>query len=225
MAAPLRIAVLLSGRGSNLQALIDAQQAGALSVEIVLVASNQVEAEGLRRAEAAGIATLALEPASFATRADYDAALFVRVAAYSPQLIVLAGFLRVLDSIAIAPWHGRIINIHPSLLPKYPGLKTHARALAAGDALHGASVHYVTAELDGGPVIAQTTIATSSGDTPDRLAARLLPREHALLCACVDAIARERVLLVDSRVTLDGVLLATPLKLGSDDRLHPISAA
>lgn len=219
MIEPLRVAVLLSGRGSNLQALIDAQHTGALPIELVLAASNRINAEGLRRAERAGIPTLALDPAPFATRAGYDAALFARVAARAPQLIVLAGFMRVLDPAAIAPWHGRMINIHPSLLPKYAGLKTHARVLAAGDMVHGASVHYVTAELDGGPVIAQATIDTVSGDTPESLAGRLLPREHALLCACVDAIARGLVTLGERGVMLDGVRLTQPMNLLSDGQL------
>jgi len=214
---PFRVAVLASGRGSNLQALIDARDAGALPIELVLVASDKAQANALRRAEAAGIATLALDPKSFATRAAYDAELFARVAAAAPDLVVLAGFMRIIDPAALTPWQGRILNIHPSLLPKYPGLHTHRRALEAGDATHGATVHYVTAELDGGPPIAQAVIDIRAGDTPDSLAARLLAEEHRLLIATVALFAARRIVLDgSSRVLLDGVALATPLRLGAD---------
>ncbi|WP_395683418.1 phosphoribosylglycinamide formyltransferase [Dokdonella sp.] len=215
--SPFRVAVLASGRGSNLQALIDARDAGALPIELVLVASDKAQANALRRAEAAGIATLALDPKSFATRAAYDAELFARVAAAAPDLVVLAGFMRIIDPAALTPWQGRILNIHPSLLPKYPGLHTHRRALEAGDATHGATVHYVTAELDGGPPIAQAVIDVRAGDTPDSLAVRLLAEEHRLLIATVALFAARRIALDgSSRVLLDGVALATPLRLGAD---------
>jgi phosphoribosylglycinamide formyltransferase-1 len=213
MPAPLRVAVLVSGRGSNLQALIAAQREGLLPIEIVVVASNKVAAEGLRHAEAVGIPTLALDPAGTPDRARYDAELFRRIAAYAPDLIVLAGFMRVLDAAALAPWTGRIINIHPSLLPKYPGLHTHRRALAAGDALHGASVHFVTDELDGGPVLACSEIAIETGDDPESLAARLLPREHALLCRCVQWIAEGRAQLRGNVVHFDDAPLSETLRV------------
>jgi phosphoribosylglycinamide formyltransferase 1 len=213
MPAPLRVAVLVSGRGSNLQALIAAQREGVLPIEIVVVASNKAAAGGLRHAEAAGITTIALDPAGMPDRAHYDAELFRRIAAYSPDLIVLAGFMRVLDAAVLGPWAGRIINIHPSLLPKYPGLHTHRRALEARDSLHGASVHYVTAELDGGPVLACTEIAIEAGDDADSLAARLLPREHVLLCRCVQWIAEGRAQLRDSLVHFDGAPLSETLRV------------
>ncbi len=213
MPAPLRVAVLISGRGSNLQALIAAQREGALPIEIVLVASNRATAEGLRHAEAAGIATLALDPAGMPDRARYDAELFRRIADHAPDLIVLAGFMRVLDAAVLAPWAGRIINIHPSLLPKYPGLQTHRRALEAGDALHGASVHFVTAELDGGPVLACSELAVLPGDDAEQLAARLLPREHALLCRCVHWIAEGRAQLRGNIVHFDGTPLSEALRV------------
>jgi len=208
----LRVAVLVSGRGSNLQALIDARDAGALPVEFVLVASDKPHAQALRRAEDAGIATLALDPKGYANRAAYDADLFSRIAAAEPDLIVLAGFMRILDAAAIAPWRGRMINIHPSLLPKYPGLHTHARALEAGDREHGASVHFVTDELDGGPVIAQARIDMRDGDTPDSLAARLLPREHQLLVATLSLVAARRIALDADGVVFDGAPLVAPLR-------------
>ncbi|GMV29370.1 MAG: phosphoribosylglycinamide formyltransferase [Rhodanobacteraceae bacterium] len=213
MPVPLRVAVLVSGRGSNLQALIAAQRAGRLPIDIVVVASNRVAAEALRHAEAAGIPTLALDPAGMQDRPRYDAELMRRVGDYQPDLIVLAGFMRVLDAAAIAPWAGRIINIHPSLLPKYPGLHTHRRALDAGDTLHGASVHFVTAELDGGPVLARCEIAIEAGDDPESLSARLLPREHELLCRCVQWIAEGRARLRDNVVHFDDAPLSETLRV------------
>lgn len=216
----LRLAVLVSGRGSNLQALIDAIAEGSLAARIVLVASNRRTAAGLERARAAGIATCWVDPARHADRADYDRALFDAVAAARPDLVVLAGFMRVLAPEVIAPWSGRIVNIHPSLLPKYPGLHTHARALAAGDAWHGASVHFVGAELDGGPVLAQARIAVAAGDSEDGLAARLLVEEHRLLVAAVALIGSGRVELAGEAIRLDGAPLAAPLELRADGHLH-----
>lgn len=217
--ARLRVAVLVSGRGSNLQALIDARDSGALPVEFVLVASDKPQATALRRAEKAGIATLALDPKGYPTRAAYDAELFSRIAAVKPDLIVLAGFMRILDADAIAPWRGRMINIHPSLLPKYPGLRTHARALGAGDREHGASVHFVTDELDGGPVIAQVRVETRDDETPESLAARLLPREHALLVATLALLGARRLSLTSNGIQFDGASLTAPLQLDANGRL------
>lgn len=212
-AARLRVAVLASGRGSNLEALIEARRAGHLPIEIVLVASDRADATALRIAEAAGIATLALDPRGYADRARFDADLFARIAAYAPDLVVLAGFMRILDAAAMAPWIGRMINIHPSLLPKYRGLKTHERAIRSGDEVHGASVHFVTPELDGGPVISHVEMPIEAGDTPASLAARLLPLEHRLLAATVDLIARRRIALAGNRVDFDGAQLEAPLRL------------
>ena len=185
----MRIAVLASGRGSNLKALIDAQCSGRLGAEIVVVASDKRRAGALQIAAEAGIETVVLSPRDFESRAAFDLALFARVAEYQPDLIVLAGYMRIVDPAALVAWQGRIINIHPSLLPKYPGLDTHQRAINAGDAEHGASVHYVTAELDGGPVIAQTRLAIQIDDTPESLAERLLPLEHELLVSTVAKLA------------------------------------
>jgi phosphoribosylglycinamide formyltransferase-1 len=213
MTAPLRIAVLASGRGSNLAALIAARDAGTLPVEFALVASDKAEAGALRLAEAAGIPTLALSPRGYPDRRGFDLDLFGRVAASGAELLVLAGFMRVIDGEALAPWAGRIVNIHPSLLPKYRGLHTHRRALEAGDAEHGASVHFVTAELDGGPVIAQARLAVEAGDDEHTLAARLLPLEHRLLPAVVALIAARRLALDARGVRLDGRPLDHPLRL------------
>lgn len=215
----LPIAVLASGRGSNLAALIDAREAGALPVTFTLVAGDKADAPALRNAEAHGIATFALDPKSFASRGEFDATLFKHVGASGAQLVVLAGYMRILDAAVTAQWTGRMINIHPSLLPKYRGLHTHRRALKAGDAEHGASVHFVSAELDGGPVIAQARIAVREGDTEDALAARLLPHEHALLTACVDAIARGAISERSGKVWFHGQSLAAPLRLDAGGHL------
>ena len=188
----MRIAVLASGRGSNLKALVDAQREGRLGAEVVVVASDKRRAGALQIAAEAGIDTVALSPRDFDSRRAFDLALFARVAGYQPDLIVLAGYMRIVDPAALVAWTGRIINIHPSLLPKYPGLDTHQRAIAAGDAEHGASVHYVTAELDAGKVIAQTRLSIHPTDTPETLAARLLPMEHQLLVTAVASIAANR---------------------------------
>lgn len=213
------IAVLASGRGSNLAALIDARDAGALPVKLTLVASDKADAPALRKAEAHGIPTLALDPKSFASRSEFDEALFANVAASGAQLVVLAGYMRVLDAAVTAQWTGRMINIHPSLLPKYRGLHTHRRVLRAGDPEHGASVHFVSAELDGGPVIAQARIAIHQGDTENALAARLLSQEHRLLVASVDAIARGDVHEREGRVWFRGHPIPAPLRLDDAGRL------
>src|SRR5690348_12075778 len=211
----LPIAVLVSGRGSNLGALMDARATGTLPVEIVLVASDKADAPALRNAEAHGIPTLALDPKGYPNRLAFDEALFARVAESGAELVVLAGFMRVIDGAVVDAWRGRIVNIHPSLLPKYRGLHTHRRAIAARDAEHGASVHFVTAELDGGPVIAQARIPIQAGDDEEALASRLLSQEHRLIVTCVDAIARGHVALRDGAVQWNGEAIAEPLVLTS----------
>ena len=213
------VAVLASGRGSNLAALIDAREAGKLPIDIVLVASDKADAPALRNAEAHGIPTFALDPKTFASRREFDEALFANVAASGAQLVVLAGYMRILDAAITAQWVGKMINIHPSLLPKYRGLHTHRRVLKAGDLEHGASVHFVSAELDGGPVIAQARIDIHPGDTEDALAARLLSKEHCLLVACVGAIARGEVHERDGMVLFRDRPLAAPLRLNDGESL------
>jgi phosphoribosylglycinamide formyltransferase-1 len=215
----LPVAVLASGRGSNLAALIDAREAGSLPIDVTLVAGDKADAPALRNAEAHGIPTFALDPKTFASRREFDEALFANVAASGAQLVVLAGYMRILDAAVTAQWEGRIINIHPSLLPKYRGLHTHRRVLKAGDLEHGASVHFVSAELDGGPVIAQARIDIRPGDTEDALAARLLSREHRLLVACVGAIARGEVRERDGKVLFHGAPIGAPLRLGENGLL------
>lgn len=219
MAAPLRIAVLASGRGSNLQALLDGIAAGRLPAVVAGVFSDKPACGAIALARAAGLPAVALAPRGFASREAHDEALFSEVAAVQPDLIVCAGYLRIIGAPALQRFEGRMINIHPSLLPRHPGLDTHARALAAGDTEHGASVHVVIPALDAGPVLAQVRIPVRPGDTPDALAARLLPREHALLVATVGLVAAGR-LTTDARTPrLDGAPLAAPLQLGADGAL------
>ena len=220
MPSPLRIAVLASGRGSNLAALLAARARGELAAEFVLVASDKATAGALGLAEEAGIPTLVLDPKSYPDRRAFDLDLFGRLAASGAELIVLAGFMRILDGLAIAPWVGRMLNIHPSLLPKYRGLHTHRRALEAGDAEHGASVHFVTAELDGGPVVAQAVLPVQAGEDEHQLAQRLLPLEHRLLPAVVGLIGQGRLAWRDGGPWLDGAPLTAPLRL-EPDGLHP----
>jgi len=215
MTAPLpRVAVLASGRGSNLAALLDARARGELPVDFALVGSDKATAGALRLAEAAGIPTLALDPRSYPDRRAFDLDLFARITASGAEWLVLAGFMRILDGEALGPWVGRMINIHPSLLPKYRGLHTHRRALEAGDREHGASVHFVTAELDGGPVIAQARLAIEAGDDEHQLAQRLLPLEHQLLPAVLRLLTSQRLQWNDHAAQFDGQPLLAPLDLG-----------
>ena len=208
-----KVAVLASGRGSNLAALLAAQAHGELPVEFVLVGSDKADAAALRLAEQANIPTLALDPRSYPDRRAFDLDLFARINASGAELLVLAGFMRVIDGEALRPWVGRIINIHPSLLPKYRGLHTHRRALKAGDAEHGASVHFVTAELDGGPVLAQARLSIAPGDDEESLAQRLLPLEHRLLPAALALLASGRLQWRAGTVQYDGRPLSEPLRL------------
>ncbi|WP_426687974.1 phosphoribosylglycinamide formyltransferase [Rhodanobacter ginsengiterrae] len=209
-----KVAVLASGRGSNLTALLDARDRGELPVEFVLVGSDKAAAGALRLAEAANIPTLALDPRNYPDRRGFDLDLFARLAASGAEWLVLAGFMRILDGEALRPWIGRIINIHPSLLPKYRGLHTHRRALEAGDAEHGASVHFVTAELDGGPVIAQARLPIAADDDEQSLAHRLLPLEHRLLPAVLAELANGRLQWDGHGPRFAGQPLAAPLQLG-----------
>lgn len=173
-----RIAVLVSGRGSNLQALLDAAPSDAYSIALVL--SNKPDAYALERARAAGIATATIAHADHPTREAFDAAMHETLLAHRIDFICLAGFMRILTPAFVAQWEGRMINIHPSLLPKFKGLHTHQAALDAGESEHGCSIHWVTAELDAGPVIAQARVPVLPHDTADTLAARVLEQENIL---------------------------------------------
>jgi phosphoribosylglycinamide formyltransferase-1 len=216
MTKPLRVAVLASGRGSNFEAIANAQ----LPIELVGVFSDKPAARALELAREHGIPAIAVDAKKYTDRKVFDRDFFARIAEARPDLLVLAGFMRVIDDAVIAAWHGRAINIHPSLLPKYTGLRTHQRAIDARERVHGASVHFVTAQLDGGPVIAQVEIDVRDGDDAESLAARLLPLEHRLLVATVDAIARGRVALGERGVIWDGALLRQPLRLNAGGTLQ-----
>ncbi|MDH5824009.1 phosphoribosylglycinamide formyltransferase [Luteimonas sp. RD2P54] len=215
---PYRIAVLASGRGSNLQALIDAIAAGTLRATLSGVFSDRADAGALERARAAGIPALALAPRAFASRADFDRELFARIDAAAPDLVVCAGYMRLLDAAPVEARAGALVNIHPSLLPAFKGLHTHRRALEAGAREHGASVHFVTADLDGGPVIAQARVPVLAGDDATALGARVLAREHPLLVETVRLLAAGRIALHERRVHLDGGELAAPLQLPANNR-------
>jgi phosphoribosylglycinamide formyltransferase-1 len=187
-------------------------------IDIRALFSDRRSAPVLQIAESRGVPAIALRPRDFSDRAAFDRELFARAAAFQPQLIVLAGYMRVIDATVVADWHGRMVNLHPSLLPKYPGLDTYARTLAAGDAVYGASVHYATEQLDGGPVISRVVLPLSPGDTTESLATRLHPAEQALLIATLGLIAEQHIALGAAGVELDGRLLASPLELGEDGR-------
>ena len=200
----LRIGVLISGRGSNLQALIDAAADPAYPAEIVLVLSNQADAKGLERAAMADIATGVISHRDFAERAPFDAALTTALEQAGVELVCLAGFMRILGAGFVDHWAGRLINIHPSLLPAFPGLDTHARALDAGVKLHGCTVHHVRPAVDSGPIIGQAAVPVLPGDTPDVLAGRVLAAEHRLYPACLRLVAEGRARLVGDRVEIEG---------------------
>lgn len=213
------IAVLASGRGSNLQALIDAIADGTLDARIVGVYSDRANALALQRARDAGIETCVVDPKTFGSREAFDAALFAEIAKASPGFIVCAGYLRLLTPGVVDAWRGRMVNIHPSLLPAFKGLRTHQRVLEAGDAEHGASVHFVTPDLDGGPVLAQARVAVLPGDEAAALAARVLAREHPLLVESLRLLASGRARLHGERVQLDGAPLRAPLQLAANNAL------
>lgn len=199
-----RVLVLISGGGSNLQTLIDASRSDDCAYEIVHVISNRPDAYGLTRAEQTGIAARCLDHKGFKDRSLFDAALAQMIDDVSPDLIVYAGFMRIMGADFVSRYEGRMINIHPSLLPNFPGLHTHARALEAGVTIHGCSVHWVTAGVDEGAIIGQAAVPILPGDTPDDLAARVLVQEHRLYPACVQAVASGRAKLVEGRTMLDG---------------------
>lgn len=219
-ARPLRLAVLLSGRGSNLEAILHACAAGQLSARVVQVISNRPAAGGLALAAAAGVPTAVIDHRHFSNRPDFEAALAAQLAALPCDLVVLAGFMRVLTADFVARYSGRLINIHPSLLPDFPGLDTHARALAAGVTEHGASVHFVTAAVDGGPLVAQIVVPVRAGDTPDTLAARVLAAEHRLYPTVIGWYAQGRLALAGERVRLDGLPLAAPVRFAAEGEHH-----
>ena len=202
--AKLKLAVLISGRGTNLQALIDACADAAFPAEIVLVISNEADAKGLDRARAEGILTTVIDHRGFAERADFDAKLGDAIRAGGANLVCLAGFMRVVTESFVREWRDRLINIHPSLLPAFRGLNTHARALAAGVRFAGCTVHFVRAEMDAGPIIVQAAVPVRPDDTTETLAARVLAEEHRIYPLAVRLIAEGRVRVADETVRISG---------------------
>lgn len=210
-AGTLPIVILISGRGSNMHAIAQRAANGTLPVEIRAVISDQAAAPGLATATAMNIPTRALSPREFADRATYDVALAKLIAGFEPKLVVLAGFMRILSPAFIAAFADRVLNIHPSLLPLYRGLHTHRRCLEAGDELHGASVHFVTEELDGGPLIIQAQVKVRPGDSESTLSARVQRQEHRIYSQAIDWFARGRLQLREGRAWLDGRPLDAPV--------------
>ncbi|PRA31252.1 phosphoribosylglycinamide formyltransferase [Pseudomonas poae] len=202
------VVVLLSGTGSNLQALMDSTRTGDNPVRIAAVISNRSDAYGLQRARDAGIATRSLDHKAFEGREAFDAALVELIDAFNPKLVVLAGFMRILSADFVRHYEGRLLNIHPSLLPKYKGMHTHQRALDAGDSEHGCSVHFVTEELDGGPLVVQAVVPVESDDSAQTLAQRVHTQEHRIYPLAVRWFAEGRLILSDQGALLDGQLLA-----------------
>jgi phosphoribosylglycinamide formyltransferase-1 len=218
--ARLPVVILISGRGSNLEAIIGCAAGGALDADIRAVISNRPDAAGLRIAEAAGIPAEVVDHTAYADRAAFDQALQARIDVHRPALVVLAGFMRLLTAGFVAHYHGRMLNIHPSLLPDLPGLDTHRRALDAGRTAHGASVHFVTAEVDGGPVIAQTRVPVREDDTPESLAARVLAQEHRLYPLVIQWFAEGRIFLDErGQIMFDGDPLTQPKNLARETPL------
>jgi len=220
-----RIAVLASGRGSNLQALIDAQRQGILPIALAGVFSDRVGCAALERARSANVPACAFSMRDFTNngvcnREAFDAALFDAIDAVQAELVVCTGYMRLISAASVQRYSGRMLNIHPSLLPKFRGLHTHATALEAGEREHGASVHFVIPALDAGPVIAQARVPVHGDDIPTTLAARVLQREHPLLVACVGLFAQQRVFLRGSDVFVDSRRLTHPLQLQPDDTLR-----
>jgi phosphoribosylglycinamide formyltransferase-1 len=194
----MSVVILISGRGSNLQALLEA------GVPVSAVISNRTDARGLEIAARRGVATRVVEHKAYASREAFDAALAAEIDGFAPKLVALAGFMRILTPAFVAHYAGRLMNIHPSLLPAFPGLDTHERALAAGVKLHGCTVHFVTADLDHGPIVVQAAVPVLADDTPDTLAARVLAQEHAVYPAAVRWFLDGRLVVEEGRVSVKG---------------------
>ncbi|HJS22407.1 MAG TPA: phosphoribosylglycinamide formyltransferase [Steroidobacteraceae bacterium] len=210
---PLPIAILISGRGSNLLAIAAATRRGELPVRIAAVVSDQRDAPGLARARELGVRCEVLERRTGDDRAAYDLGLATLLRQVDAGLVVLAGFMRILGDAFVADFSGRLLNIHPSLLPKYRGLHTHARVLAASEREHGCSVHFVTRELDGGPVVLQARVPVLPGDTEETLSARVQAEEHRIYPKVIDWYASGRLAWKDERPWLDGRPLTAPIVL------------
>jgi phosphoribosylglycinamide formyltransferase-1 len=200
----LKVAVLISGRGSNLQALIDACTDTAFPAKIVLVISNVADAPGLVRAKAAGIATSVIPHGKYPDRSSFDRAVTEALEGVGTELVCLAGFMRLLTERFCNHWRNQMINVHPSLLPAFKGLQTHARVLEAGVRISGCTVHFVRAEMDTGPIIVQAAVSVGADDTPESLAARVLEREHEIYSLALRLIGEGRVTVDGERASIDG---------------------
>ncbi len=216
MANALSIVALISGRGSNLKAILDAIDRGELNAEVRAVISNRLDATGLDYARERQIDTLALDSNDYPARENYDQALQGLIDRFDPKLVVLAGFMRVLTPEFVRHYQGRMINIHPSLLPALRGLNTHQRALDAGLHEHGASIHFVTEELDGGPVIVQVRVPILAEDNAEKLADRVLAQEHGLYLQALRWLAADRIQWSEGQLLYDKQPLKQPLLLNSD---------
>ena len=201
------VVILISGSGSNLQAIIDASQTGSCPINIAAVISNRPDIKGLQRAKEANIKSLVVDHTQFSGREDFDQALIKQIDLYQPDLVVLAGFMRILTSDFVEHYTGRLINIHPALLPDFPGLNTHERAIESAVKQHGASVHFVTTEVDGGPIILQASVPVKSDDSSEQLAQRVLQQEHLIYPLAIKWFAEKRLVLDKNRVLLDKVEL------------------
>ena len=215
--ARLALAVLISGRGSNMLAIAGACARREIDARVACVGSDRVDAPGLDAARNLGLETFALAPAAFATREAHESALSERLDAAQPDLVILAGYMRILGTRFVAHYRGRMLNIHPSLLPKYKGLHTHRRAIEAGETAHGCSVHFVTEELDGGPVALQGRIGMRTGEDAESLSARVQAVEHILYPRAIGWIAAGRLTWRDNHPWLDGQRLLAPVVEDFDD--------
>lgn len=211
------IVVLISGSGSNLQAILDACKTGFIAGHVSAVISNKAGVYGLERAAAAGVKTLVLDHKAYADRTSYDKALMAAIDAEQADLVVLAGFMRILTPEFASHYQGRLLNIHPSLLPKYQGLNTHQRAIDAGDTEHGCSVHFVTAELDGGPVVLQAKVPVFSDDDAAAVAARVHEQEHRIYPLVVRWFCQDRLQHLADKALLDGQILSAHGYADDDD--------
>lgn len=215
----LPVVVLISGTGSNLRAIAERARDGAIAAEIRAVVSDRADAAGLAWAAASGLETAVVPSRDFADRAAFDAALASCIDRYAPRLVALAGFMRVLGAPFVNRYLGRMLNIHPSLLPRHRGLHTHRRVLEAGERVHGASVHFVTPELDGGPVILQARVPVREGDDVATLAARVLAEEHRIYPECIGWFADGRLGYREGKAVLDGRVLETPVVREAHDEI------
>jgi phosphoribosylglycinamide formyltransferase-1 len=206
-----KTAILISGSGTNLQAFIDAVEDGDLDLDLTLVFSNNPEAYGLERAEHAGIPTACIQHSDYPDRKSFDQAVIAELDRFKPDLLILAGFMRILSKPFVAHYAGKILNIHPALLPLYPGLNTHQRVLDSGDEWHGSTVHFVTEELDGGPRILQGRLAVVPGETADELAARVQAVEHRIYPQAASWVGSGKVKFKNGQSWIDGSLSEKPV--------------